>query len=339
MFAGDGTAHFDAEADDFVRGDDCAAKLFFFASIEKNDGMQVAVAGVKDVADPQPAGRRELRDPPQHRRQLGPRHDPVLDVVVGADPPHRGERRLAPPPDPRALVALGRDPVLARVELRADPLDRLEILRHLLGTAVELDDQHRAATRRVVRPERRLGRLDRDRVHHLDRRRGDPRADDPRHRLARLVGLDEAGEQRANRRRGTQDPQRQLGRDPERALGADEHAEQIGPLVPDRQLDQLTVGQHDLRRQDVVDREAVLQAVRAARVLRDVAADRADLLRGRVGRVVEAVIGDGARDVEIGDTRLDHDMAAVGVDLEHPVHPRQRDHDPLRDRQRPAREP
>ena len=37
------------------------------------------------------------------------------------------------------------------------------------------------------------------------------------------------------------------------------------------------------------DGEAVLEAVRAARVLGDVAADRADLLAGRVRRVVEAV--------------------------------------------------
>ena len=147
-----------------------------------------------------------------------------------------------------------------------------------------------------------------------------------------------AGEQRPHGGRCTQDPKRQLGRDAERPLRADEGAEQVGPLVPDRQLDQLAVGQHDLRRQDVVDREAVLQAVRAARVLRDVAADRADLLRGRVGRVVEAVLGDRARDVEIRDARLDDDLAAVEVDGGDPSHPRQRDHDAVGDRQRAARE-
>ena len=41
--------------------------------------------------------------------------------------------------------------------------------------------------------------------------------------------------------------------------------------------------------QHVVGGEAVLEAVRAAGVLRDVAADGADLLAGRVGRVVEPV--------------------------------------------------
>ena len=51
VFAGDGTAHFDAEADDFFGGGDGALKLFFFARIEKNDGMEVAVAGMKNIAD------------------------------------------------------------------------------------------------------------------------------------------------------------------------------------------------------------------------------------------------------------------------------------------------
>ena len=67
-----------------------------------------------------------------------------------------------------------------------------------------------------------------------------------------------------------------------------------GPGVVARERDELAVGQHDVDGEHVVDREAVLEAVRAARVLGDVAADRADLLARRVGRVVEAVAGDRA---------------------------------------------
>ena len=87
-----------------------------------------------------------------------------------------------------------------------------------------------------------------------------------------------------------------LGRDAERALGADEDAEQIVARRVERlaaELDQLAVGQHDLEAEHVVDGEAVLEAVRAAGVLGDVAADRADLLARRIGRVVEAVRRDG----------------------------------------------
>ena len=97
-------------------------------------------------------------------------------------------------------------------------------------------------------------------------------------------------------------------------------------------------GQHDLRAGDVVDREAVLEAVRAARVLRDVAADRADLLARRVGGVEVAVGGDGARHVEVRDARLDDDALALEVDLEDPAHPGDGDDDPVRDGERAAGE-
>ena len=50
----------------------------------------------------------------------------------------------------------------------------------------------------------------------------------------------------------------------------------------------VAVGEDHARGEDVVRREAVLQAVRAAGVLGDVAADRADALRRRIGRVVPA---------------------------------------------------
>jgi hypothetical protein len=139
--------------------------------------------------------------------------------------------------------------------------------------------------------------------------------------------------------RGAQDTQRQLRRDPERAFGADERTEQVGAVVPHRELDQLAARQDDLGRKHVVDRESVLQTVRAAGVLGDVAADRADLLRRGVGRVVEAVSGDRPRHVEVRDARLDDDLAVVDVDGENARQARERDDDALGDGQRAAREP
>ena len=138
------------------------------------------------------------------------------------------------------------------------------------------------------------------------------------------------------------DPERHLDRDPERPLRADHDAEQVGPVVAvDRlaaECEQLAVGQDDLRAGDVVDREAVLEAVRAAGVLRDVAADGADLLARRVGGVEVALGGDGAGHVEVRDARLDDHALALEVDLEDPAHPRDGDDDPVRDGKRAAGE-
>ena len=90
-----------------------------------------------------------------------------------------------------------------------------------------------------------------------------------------------AGEQGAHRLGQPHQPDGDLGGDAERALGADERAEQVvagrvGRLAAEPH--DVAVGRDDLDPGHVVGGEAVLQAVRAAGVLRDVAADRADLL-------------------------------------------------------------
>ena len=124
------------------------------------------------------------------------------------------------------------------------------------------------------------------------------------------------------------------GDDAEGALGADDRAEQVvaggvGGRAAERHG--VAVGGDEVGAEDVVGGEAVLEAVRAAGVLRDVAADRADLLARRVGRVVVAVRGRRPGDVEVDHAGLDdgalvvaahvadrphlrgHDQHAVGV--------------------------
>ena len=58
-------------------------------------------------------------------------------------------------------------------------------------------------------------------------------------------------------------------------------------------------------------------------LIRDISADRADLLAGWIGRVEEAVGRDGTRHVEIRDSRLDDDALTREVDLEDAVHARE----------------
>jgi hypothetical protein len=67
--------------------------------------------------------------------------------------------------------------------------------------------------------------------------------------------------------------------------------------------------------------------VRAAGVLRDVTADRARPLAGRIRRVIQAVRRDGAAEVEVHDAGLDHGNTLPRVDLQNARHARQRDDD------------
>ena len=80
-----------------------------------------------------------------------------------------------------------------------------------------------------------------------------------------------------------------FGGDAQRALGADEDAEQVVAGGVERFAAEVTivaVGEHDVQPQHVGGGEAVLEAVGAAGVLGDVAADGADRLRatGRARR-------------------------------------------------------
>ncbi len=174
----------------------------------------------------------------------------------------------------------------------AQPLDLGVLLLDLDRGAVELDDEHRAGAVGVVAVHRRLGGLDRERVHHLDRRGHDAGRDDRRRGGTGVVGALEPDEEGAHLLGQPDQPDGHRGDDAERPLRADDGAEQVVAGAVGRgaaQRHRVAVGGDEVGADDVVGGEAVLQAVRAAGVLRDVAADRADLLARRVGRVVVAV--------------------------------------------------
>ncbi len=163
-----------------------------------------------------------------------------------------------------------------------------------------------------------------------------PGGDDVGHRaparLQRVVG----GEHQVHRLRRGGQLDDDLGDDAERALRAGERAEQViarrhaGPVAEPGQLARRG---DDLKAEHVVDREPVLEAVRAAGVLRDVAAHRADHLGRRVGRVEQPVRRRGLRHRQVGHARLDDRAPRHRVDLKHPAHPRHDDEHALGVRQ------
>ncbi len=68
----------------------------------------------------------------------------------------------------------------------------------------------------------------------------------------------------------------------------------------------------------------------AAGILRDVAADRAGDLRGRIGRVVEPVRSSGLGHAQIGHSRLKPRRSSHRINFKDAIHPRAREQYPLR---------
>ena len=196
--------------------------------------------------------------------------------------------------------------VVARLASASSDTLRDQVIDLDLRT-VELDDQDRLDVDGVAGMDEFLDRMDGRPVHHLDAGRNDAGADDAADAGPGVPGVGEADQHGARAFRLLEDADRHLGDDAEQPFGTDEQAEQVvssGIEMLAAEPDDVAIDQHDLAAQHVVGGQPVFEAVHAARVLRDIAADGAGDLRGRVGGVVEAAVGDGLGDREIGDARV-----------------------------------
>ena len=94
------------------------------------------------------------------------------------------------------------------------------------------------------------------------------------------------------------------GDDAERSFAADERGREVVTRFVDARREDFAAIVHDFEREHVIDRRAVGEAVRTAGIRRDVAADRRDLLRRRIGGVEEPARRDVAREIEVDQAGL-----------------------------------
>ena len=178
MLAGDATAERDARLEDLVAGRQDARRLLAVALVEEDDRMDVAVTGMKDVADAQAMARA---DPLDTREDLGkprPRHDAVLRAVARRQAAHGAECALATLPQHRALRLVRGGADTAGAGIAADVDDAGRELRQAGGRAVELDQENGAGVGRKPGMIRCLDRRDDRPVHHLERGGHDAGGDD-----------------------------------------------------------------------------------------------------------------------------------------------------------------
>src|SRR5215207_2365362 len=304
--------------------DDLPGQLFGLVGLTRgvvvveDERVEVAVAGVEDVGDPEAVLFAQVRYLLQYGTELRARDDPVLDVVIVGDGSHRPECSLPALPEQGALLVVLGDPNLRGVVVLTDLNDLVELALHLGLGAVELDDQDGPRFGKAGR-DLPLHRLDGQRVHHLDGCRNYPAADDPRYRPAGLLRVLEGREQRPYILGLAQDPERSLGGDAQGSFRAD--------------------GEDDLGPHHGVGRKPVLEAVDAAAILGEVPADGGDDLARRVGGVVVAFVRYLLGDPDVYDAGLDDDAPGRNVDLEDAAQPGKDYEDAGLDGESPTREP
>ncbi len=186
-----------------------------------------------------------------------------------------------------------------------------------------------------------FGGLDGKAVHHFDGGGQHACGNDAADGGAGFVGAGESGEESLHGFGALDDAENHFGGDAESAFGADEDAEEIVAGRVERfsaEVDERAIGENDFEAEDVRGGEAVFEAMRAAGIFGDIAADAARGLRRGIGRVEIALRLDAVGDVEIEDAGLDDDAGVGEIDFEDAVHAREADDDAVFDGERAAAE-
>ena len=342
VLAGDAAILGDTDGDDLVRGGKDARHLRRILGVAEDARVQVAVAGMKDVAGLQLVACQHLPDLAQGLGQEGARHRHIDEIERRRQPRERAGRALAPVPDALPLfLALGDAQVVAAVRAE-DVGDLLHLAVQALGVAIHLDDERSLGSDGQAHLHVRLDHAHDLLVHHLQRGRHQPGGDDRRDRRARHLIRGKGDHHRLYRRRVADEADRRLGDQRQRALAAHDEPGQVEFRVVVRlpaRTDDVAAGQDRLDAGDVVRGDAILEAVRPAGILAQVAADDRRPSARRVGRVVETQLPGCRVEHEVDDARLHHAVAPDGVQFDDALHARKLDDDAAALGHRAARQP
>jgi len=330
VLAGERAANFDAIANDFVGGGDGAFEVRRIARIVEDDGMEVAVTGMKNVADLKTVGFGNFGDAAESLRELGARDHAVENVIAGSEASEGAEGVFAALPEKFALASVACDAHFARVMREAHFVDGGGLRGDGFGETFELDEQNSGAVARESSVHVVFNGVESPAIDHFAGGGSDGAGGDFGDGARGVVEIVENGEQSfygfglARKFHGD------FGDEGQRALGTDEQAAKIvtGRIaVSAADAYDFSIGEDEFERDNVIGGDAVRKRVRAASVFGNVAADGAGFLAGRIRSVIEAVVFDGASDIEIDDAGLHGGALIFEVDSENFVHVRKCEHD------------
>jgi hypothetical protein len=329
VLAGERAADFDAVTDDFGGGLHGAFELRGVARIVQNDGVQIAVPGMKNVADLKAELRANLLDAAESLRKFRTRDDAIEDVIAGSEAAERAEGVLAAFPKEFTFGIVTSDADFAGVVRIANFGDGIGLRGDGLGEAFDLDQKNGGAVHGKASVDVVFDGAQSPAVEHFAGGGSDGACGDVHNGLCGVIDRIENSEKRFHGLGFAREFDGDFGDESEGAFRADKKAGEIeagcfAVLAADAK--DFTVWEDELEGGDVIGSDAVGESVRAAGIFRDVAADGAGLPTGRIGSEVEAVRFGGAGELVVDDAGL-HDGALIfGVHFKNAVHTRKNNH-------------
>ena len=342
VFAGEAAADLDAVTNDFGRSFQSALELLVVAEIVENDGVEIAVASVENVADVESELSADFLDAAERLREFRTRNDAVENVDAGGDAAEGSEGILAALPEQVALFVVASDADLARFVGAADFVDGGGLRGDGFEHAFDFEEEDGARIHREARVNVVFDDAEGPTVEHFAGGGRDATGGDVGDGFAGVVHGFEYGEERFDGFGLAREFDGNFGDESESAFGADEEAGEIvgaGVALLAADADDFAAGEDEFQRGDVVGGDAIGERVRAAGVFSDVSADGGRFLTGGIGREVEAGVFDGACYVEIYDARLDDGALVVEIEFEDAIHAREDEHEAAGAGERPSGKP
>ena len=323
VFAGDGAADLDAQFQDRRAVGFGPFVLVAFVRVEHDQRMQVAVAGMEYVGALQVELFRQFVDALEYVRQLFLRDGAVHAVVIRHDASHGGKCRLAPGPELEPLGFIAGSTDLGSACFRHDFPDTRDLVGDFFRGSVGFAQQDGRRVERIAGMHELLDGCGGFLVHHLQSGGDDARADYVCDSPTGLDDVVERGEDDLGLFGFGQELDRDFSHHAEHAFRTRDQrqkivARRIQPFAAD--FEQFAFDGDEADLQNVVHRQAVFQAMHAAGILRDVAADRTGDLAGRIGRVIQAVWRGRFRDRRVAHARLYARHARERIDVQDALH-------------------
>lgn len=323
VFTGDRAAEFEASLDDGFACLHDRLDLFGIAVVEVEAGVEVAIAGMKDVGDADAVGFGDVVDGLQHFGEFRARDNAVVGDHGGGEASHRADAFLAGGPELRPGGFILGDFDVKGVVGFADLADGGHFGgdrgRGGLAVRVALHQEKSAGSGGIFQSKRGSEGTEDATIHHLKRGRDRPGGDDAGDGLGggSNIGEGDEGSDHGLGQRGESNPG--FGYDAEGALSAHDEADEVeAGSTGDgaTEFEDLASWVYKGDSHHMPRRDAVFEGVGTTSVLGDVATEGGHGLGAGIGGKVEAVGADGVAEALVGHSRLGSHHTIRKVDLE-----------------------